>query len=124
MVSAAVMGPARWDWLKSVRTRSPFLKRETREPVATMVPAPSEAGMMGKEIGKGYLPWRDQWARSCRGKIGLIWYHGDNEISVIQRSIVEIDENVVVTECWDVSFVVKLKAVEAVLALDSPLLGG
>ena len=89
-----------------------------------MVPAPSEAGTTGKEMGKGYLPWRDQWARSYRGKIEMIWYHGDNEISVIQRSIVEIDENVVVTECWDVSFVVKLEAVEAVFALDSPLLGG
>lgn len=54
----------------------------------------------------------------------MVWYHGDTEISVIQRSIVEIDENVVVSECWDLSFVVELEAVEAVFALDSPLLGG
>ncbi len=43
------------------RTRSPFLKRETRGPVATMVPAPSEAGIIGRETGKGYLPCKDKW---------------------------------------------------------------
>lgn len=54
--SATVIFPARCDWLKRVRTASPFLKRETRGPVATMVPAPSDAGTIGRAIGNGYLP--------------------------------------------------------------------
>lgn len=35
----------------------------------------------------------------------------------------EIDEDVVVTEGWDVDLFVELEAVEAVFALDGPLLG-
>lgn len=53
----------------------------------------------------------------------MVWHHGNNEISVVQRSVVEVDEDVVVTEGWDLSFVVELEAVEATFALDSPLLG-
>lgn len=51
---------------------------------------------------------------------GYLW---DYEISVVQRNIVEIDEDVVVTEGWDVGLFVELEAVEAVFALDGPLLG-
>lgn len=56
MTSEVVMGPAMWDWLKSVTTRSPLWKRETRGPMATTVPAPSETGTKGRLVGKGYLP--------------------------------------------------------------------
>lgn len=35
----------------------------------------------------------------------------------------EVDEDVVVTEGWDVGFFVELEAVEAAFALESPLLG-
>ncbi len=67
--SARCMGPAMWVWLKSVRTRSPFWKRVTRGPVATTVPAPSEAGMMGRSIGKPYLPYRRRMSQRWRGGI-------------------------------------------------------
>ena len=53
----------------------------------------------------------------------MVWYLGDNEISVVQRSVVEVDEDVMVTKGWDLGLVVKLEAVEAIFALDSPLLG-
>ena len=56
------------------------------------------------------------------GKAGW-WYLGDYEISVVERNVVEIDENVVVTKGWDVGLFVELEAVEAVFALDGPLLG-
>lgn len=56
LTSESVMLPARCDWLNRVRTASPFLKRVTRAPVATTVPAPSEAGTRGRPTGKGYLP--------------------------------------------------------------------
>ena len=36
----------------------------------------------------------------------------------------EVDEDVVVTEGWDVGFFVEFEAVEAGFALDDPLLGG
>ena len=52
-----------------------------------------------------------------------MWYHGDDEISEVQRSVVEVDEDVMVTEGWDIGFVVELEAIEAILALNSPLLG-
>lgn len=35
----------------------------------------------------------------------------------------EVYEDVVVTEGWDVNFVVELEAVEAAFAFDGPLLG-
>ena len=54
----------------------------------------------------------------------MAWYLGDNKVSEVQRSVVEVDEDMVVTERGDVSFFMELEAVEAVLALDSPLLGG
>lgn len=57
------------------------------------------------------------------GEEKVVRYFGDDEVSVVQRSIVEVDEDVVVSEGWDVGFVVELETVEAVLALDSPLFG-
>lgn len=51
----------------------------------------------------------------------MVWYLGDTEISVVQRSVVEVDKDVVVTEGWDLNFVVELEAVETVFALESPL---
>lgn len=57
------------------------------------------------------------------GEERVAWYFGDAEVSVVQRSVVEVDEDVVVSEGWDVGFVVELETVEAVLALDSPLFG-
>ena len=57
------------------------------------------------------------------GEEQVVWYFGDDEVSVVQRSVVEVDEDVVVSEGWDVGFVVELETVEAVLALDSPLFG-
>ena len=53
----------------------------------------------------------------------MVWYQGYNEISVVQRRVVEVDKDVVVTEVWDVSFLVELEAVQAIFALDCPLLG-
>ena len=35
----------------------------------------------------------------------------------------EVDEDIVIAKDWDVSFVIEFEAVEAILALDSPLLG-
>ena len=52
------------------------------------------------------------------------WYLGDDKVSEIQRGVVEVDEDVVVTEGWDVGFFVELEAVEASVALNGPLLGG
>ncbi len=36
----------------------------------------------------------------------------------------EIDEDVVVAEGWNIGFLVELEAVEAILAVNGPLLGG
>ena len=36
----------------------------------------------------------------------------------------EVDEDVVVTEGWDVGFLIEFEAVEAGVSLDGPLLGG
>ena len=52
------------------------------------------------------------------------WYLGDDEVSEIQRGVVEVDEDVVVTEGWDVGFFVEFEAVEASVALNGPLLSG
>ena len=52
------------------------------------------------------------------------WYHGDDKVSEIQRGVVKVDEDVVVTEGWDVSFFVEFEAVKAGFALNGPLLGG
>ena len=57
------------------------------------------------------------------GKAAWWWHLWDYEISVVERNIVEIDEDVVVTESWDVGLFVELEAVEAAFALDGPLLG-
>ena len=54
----------------------------------------------------------------------MTWYLWDNEISVVQRSVVKVDEDLMVTEGGNIGFVVELEAVEAAFALDSPLLGG
>ena len=51
------------------------------------------------------------------------WYHGDDEVSEVQRGVVEIDEDVMVTEGWNVGFFVEFETVEAGCALDGPLLG-
>ena len=59
---------------------------------------------------------REKWC----GRVG---YLGDDEISVIQRGVMEVNEDVVVTQGWNVGFVVELEAVKAVFGLDSPLLG-
>ena len=48
---------------------------------------------------------------------------GDDQVSVVQRSVVEVDEDIVVTKGWDVGFFVELEAVEARFALNGPLLG-
>lgn len=50
-------------------------------------------------------------------------YLGDDEISVVQGDVVEVDEDVVVTEGGDVGFLIEFEAVEAAFALDGPLLG-
>ena len=52
------------------------------------------------------------------------WYHGDDKVPEIQRGVVEVDEDFVVTKGWDVGFFVEFEAVEAGSALDGPLLGG
>ena len=49
-------------------------------------------------------------------------YQGDDEVSVIQGSVVEVDEDVVVAKSRNLSFVVPFKAVETGWALDGPLL--
>ena len=51
------------------------------------------------------------------------WYHGDDKVSEIQRGVVEVDEDVVVSKGWDVGLFVKFEAVEASFAFDGPLLG-
>ena len=53
----------------------------------------------------------------------MVYYLGDNEIPVVQRDVVEIDQDVVVSEGGDCSLILEFEAVEAVLALDDPLLG-
>lgn len=66
-----------------------------------IVPAPSEAGTRGRETGKGYLPWRGGVSEGLvwgRGGGEILWYHWDDEIAVVQGSVVEVDEDVVFTE--------------------------
>lgn len=45
--------PARWPWLKRVRTLSPFWKRVTPDPTASTTPAPSEVGTIGVRRANG-----------------------------------------------------------------------
>ena len=53
----------------------------------------------------------------------MVYYLGDNEIPVIQRDVVEVDQDVVVPERRDSSLIVEFEAVEVVFALNDPLLG-
>lgn len=79
---------------------------------------------MGTAMGKGYLPWGEIRELSFEEGEGRWLDHlGDNKVSVVQRSVVEVDEDVMVTEGGDVCLVVEFEAVESVLALDSPLFG-
>lgn len=50
-------------------------------------------------------------------------YLGNDEVSVVQGNVVEVDEDVVVTKGWDVSLFVEFEAVESAFALDGPLFG-
>ena len=52
------------------------------------------------------------------------WYLGNGEISVVQRSVMEVYENIVVAKGLDVSSVMELEAIETVFAFNGPLLGG
>ena len=63
-------------------------------------------------------------AGSC-GSIEVVgWsYLGDDEISVVERSKVKVDEHIMVTELGDL-FILKLEVLEATGACDSPLFGG
>lgn len=60
-----------------------------------------------------------QWAKgSWRAR-----YLGNYEVAVVQRGIMKVDEDVLFTQCRDLSFVVEFEAIEAVFAFDRPLLG-
>lgn len=48
-------------------------------------------------------------------------YLRDAEIAIVERSVVEVDEDIMVTQLGYFCFLVKLKAVEAVLAREGPL---
>lgn len=62
----------------------------------------------------------EQW----KGTILDAIYLGYDQIAVIERSIVEIDEDIVVTEFGYISMVIELEAIKAILARDGPLLVG
>ena len=55
--------------------------------------------------------------------VGLQCYLGNNEVSVIERGIVEVDQDVVVPQLRDFSLCVVAQAVEAILPIYGPLLG-
>ena len=63
------------------------------------------------------MSWRLKGREGRRGR-----YQGDNEVSVIQGSVVEVDEDVVVAQSRNLSFVVPFQAVKTVWAFDGPLL--
>ena len=67
-----VMGPPKWFWLNKGRTREPGLKRVTRGPVATTVPAPSEPGTHGVRVANGYLPYISEMDVSSVEKVTSI----------------------------------------------------
>lgn len=50
-------------------------------------------------------------------------YLGNNEVSVIERGIVEVDKDVVVPQLRYFSLFIVAKAVEAILPGDGPLFG-
>ena len=83
-----------------------------------------EAGTMGSLIGKGYLP-----CRRCIGVLskehdgrGRLGYLGNDKIPVIERSVVEVDEDLVVGELRHQGVLVELEAVEAIFGCEGPLL--
>lgn len=80
--------------MKRVRTLSPFLKRVTLSPVAMTSPAPSLPGTTPSLSGNGYLPFRVQ--STLQSDTKKTTYKGDNQITKVERSGVELDENVVV----------------------------
>lgn len=93
--------------------------------MATTLPAPSDPGTTGTEKGKGCSPWGEICELNLEEEEGRWLYClGDSNVSKVQRSVVEVDEDVVVTEGWDIRFVVEFEAVESVYALDCPLFGG
>ena len=53
----------------------------------------------------------------------MVLYLGDDEVSKVQGSVVEVDEDVVVTEAWDLGFLRVLEAIKPIFALEGPLFG-
>jgi len=49
-------------------------------------------------------------------------YLGDDKVTVVEGCVMEVDEDIVVTELWDFGLLVVFEAVEAVLACYLPLL--
>lgn len=55
---------------------------------------------------------------------GWRFYLYNREVSVVERSVVEVDENVVVAELGNFGLFIEFEAVEAIFASEGPLLGG
>lgn len=49
---------------------------------------------------------------------------GDDEVSIVERNVVEVNENVMLTQLGYLGLFIKLETVEAGLAGDGPLLRG
>ena len=136
MVSAAVMEPCWWDWLNWLSTREPWLKEETRGPVAMTVPAASERGITEGMVGKGYLPWgkesvgmdgvvrtvekREEDGVRAKGMADL----GDDQVAVVERGIVPIDKDVVIAQLGDWGGLCEFDILESAFAGDVVLFRG
>ena len=51
-------------------------------------------------------------------------YLGDDQVSVIERGSIEVDQNLALAQFRKLGFLVELKTIEALLTLYSPLFGG
>ena len=51
-------------------------------------------------------------------------YLGYDEISIVKRGIVEMDQDIMITQLWELSILMELETVKAIFAGNSPLFGG
>ncbi len=50
-------------------------------------------------------------------------YFGYDEISIVKRGIVEMDQDIMITQLWELSILLELETVKAIFAGNSPLFG-
>jgi len=80
--------------------------------------------MMSRSVGNGYLPCEGRMMSRAETENQARRegeYLCDDEIAVVERGIVEVDKNIMITKLGDVGFLGELKAVKAIFTSHIPL---